>query len=100
MVRQARERIAGQLPPTPLLPARALSRQLGVPIRYKAESLQPTGAFKVRPAYNSIAANLEQARRHAVGVVRRNSGKDPPKGCDKLAVKQARHCTATEKQVE
>lgn len=72
MVRQARERIAGQLPPTPLLPARALSRQLGVPIRYKAESLQPTGAFKVRPAYNSIAANLEQAR--AKGVVTSSSG--------------------------
>jgi threonine dehydratase len=55
-----------------LFPARALGRSLGRQVLYKAETLQPTGSFKVRPAYNSIAANLEQAR--ALGVVTSSSG--------------------------
>lgn len=71
-IRAARGRIARRLAPTPLLAANALSRKLGRSILYKAESLQPTGSFKVRPAYNGIAANLEQAR--AMGVVTSSSG--------------------------
>lgn len=38
----------------------------------KAESLQPTGAFKLRGAYNTIAQVLEQARKH--GIVAQSSG--------------------------
>jgi threonine dehydratase len=64
--------LAARLAPTPLLPARALSRELRRQVLYKAESLQPTGAFKVRPAYNGIAANLKEAR--ALGVVTSSSG--------------------------
>ncbi|MBG6183038.1 threonine dehydratase [Arthrobacter sp. CAN_A214] len=38
----------------------------------KAESLQPTGAFKLRGAYNTIAQVLDQAREN--GVVAQSSG--------------------------
>jgi len=38
----------------------------------KAESLQPTGAFKVRGAYNALALQLDEAR--ARGVVTASSG--------------------------
>ena len=71
-IRQAQRRLEARLEPTPLIAARALSRTLARQVLYKAESLQPTGSFKVRPAYNGIAANLEQAR--AAGVVTSSSG--------------------------
>ena len=38
----------------------------------KAESLQPTGAFKVRGAYNALSLQLDEAR--ARGVVTQSSG--------------------------
>ncbi len=38
----------------------------------KPESLQPTGAFKLRGAYNAIAQSLERAR--GVGIVAQSSG--------------------------
>lgn len=38
----------------------------------KAESLQPTGAFKLRGAYNTIAQVLDRAREH--GIVAQSSG--------------------------
>ena len=69
---QARGRLQTRISPTPVLPAQALSQKLGRPALYKAESLQPTGSFKVRPAYNAIAAHLEEAR--ARGVVTSSSG--------------------------
>jgi threonine dehydratase len=71
-IRQAQRRLQGRLSPTPLLPAQALSRKLRRRVLYKAESLQPTGSFKVRPAYNAIAAHLTEAR--ALGVVTSSSG--------------------------
>lgn len=71
-IQQARTRLQERLEPTPLLPARTLSRKLDRRVYYKAESLQPTGSFKVRPAYNSIAANLQAARE--LGVVTSSSG--------------------------
>ena len=44
----------------------------GVVLHCKAESLQPTGAFKVRGAYNALALQLDEAR--ARGVVTQSSG--------------------------
>ena len=40
---------------TPLLPLQALSRELGVPVRLKAEFLQPIGAFKIRGAWTAVS---------------------------------------------
>lgn len=61
---QARERLAPHLPPTPLVESDGLLLKL--------ESLQPTGAFKVRPAMNSLLADLDRAKRK--GVVTSSSG--------------------------
>lgn len=69
---EARERLAPYLEPTPLALAPNLSDRLGYPVRFKLETLQPTGAFKVRPAFNGLLSQLEQARRN--GVVASSSG--------------------------
>ena len=72
LLRVARRRIAGYLPPTPLVRSEFLSRELRRDVFLKLESLQPVGAFKVRPAFNGILANLQECR--AAGVVTNSSG--------------------------
>ncbi|AUG77854.1 threonine dehydratase [Kitasatospora sp. MMS16-BH015] len=70
-LRAAQRRIAGVAVRTPLLPcpwAADGKRRLWL----KPESLQPTGAFKLRGAYNRLAA-LSEAER-ARGVVAQSSG--------------------------
>jgi threonine dehydratase len=72
LLREARERIAPYLSPTPLVDAHALSRRTGVRARLKLESLQPTGSFKVRPAFNGLLSRLPEAQ--ARGVLCSSSG--------------------------
>ena len=57
---------------TPILPDDSLSAQLGAQIFHKAESLQRSGSFKVRGAYNAIH-NLDDAARQR-GVVTNSAG--------------------------
>ncbi|WP_067490865.1 threonine ammonia-lyase [Actinomadura hibisca] len=64
----AAERLAGTAVRTPLVPFPAASP----PLLLKPESLQPTGAFKLRGAYATISA-LPEAER-ARGVVAHSSG--------------------------
>ncbi|MCS4503760.1 Phenylserine dehydratase [wastewater metagenome] len=54
-VRAAAARIRPAIPPTPAFPAQDLSASLGTELWVKAESLQRTGSFKVRGAYNWTA---------------------------------------------
>ncbi len=67
-VRDAAEKIARILPPTPLF----ISEIKGVPVAFKAESLQPIGAFKIRGAWHRLTA-LDEATRQK-GVVAFSSG--------------------------
>lgn len=60
-VRDAAERIAGVALRTPLVPAPALSDRCGRQVLLKLETLQPTGAFKLRGAANA-AARLPRER--------------------------------------
>ena len=69
---RARQRLAPRLPATPLVEADFLSRRLGRPVLLKLESMQPSGAFKIRAALNSILAHLDESR--AAGVVSNSSG--------------------------
>ena len=69
---EARRRIAGVVRTTPLVPAPALSRLAGVPVRLKAEHLQETGSFKVRGAANALLS--ADPERVAAGVVAVSSG--------------------------
>ena len=71
-ISRARDRIKTHLSPTPLVKSEFLSQQLQRTVLLKLESLQPVGAFKVRPALNSILASLEQCR--ASGIVTNSSG--------------------------
>jgi threonine dehydratase len=71
-IERARERIAGEAVRTPLLYSPFLSERLSARIYLKPESLQRTGSFKFRGAYNAIAA-LDRAERSR-GVIAVSSG--------------------------
>lgn len=68
-VEEAARRLAPVLPPTPLMPAPGLSRAAGLELLLKPENLQVTGSFKIRGAYNAVAAVGRKA-----GVVTASSG--------------------------
>ena len=64
-VRAAAERVAGEVVRTPLLRI----RDVGF---VKPESLQPTGSFKIRGAYNTLAQLSDEQKK--LGVVAHSSG--------------------------
>lgn len=55
-IERARRRLAGIVRPTPLMRSATLDRMLGAEVYLKPENLQKTGSFKIRGAYNRIAA--------------------------------------------
>jgi threonine dehydratase len=67
-VRDAAAKMAQILPPTPLFSAQVH----GVGVAFKAESLQPVGAFKIRGAWHRLSALNEGMRSR--GVVAFSSG--------------------------
>ncbi|MHA1107758.1 MAG: threonine ammonia-lyase [Alphaproteobacteria bacterium] len=68
----AAQRIEGKAVRTPLLESAALNRETGGRLLIKAETLQRTGSFKFRGAYNRIS-RLDEAVRDR-GVVAYSSG--------------------------
>ncbi len=71
-LRRAAAGLDGVAVRTPLIPLNTLSEQLGVPVRIKAEYLQPIGAFKIRGAWTAISRLDEEVR--ARGIVTHSSG--------------------------
>jgi len=71
-IEQARERLAGHARRTPLLAGTPLDALTGGRVLCKAETLQHTGSFKFRGAYNRLA-QLDGAQRER-GVVAYSSG--------------------------
>lgn len=71
-LRAAERRLDGVVARTPLLSSPTLDRATGARVLIKAECLQRTGSFKLRGAYNRLAA-LPEAER-ARGVVAFSSG--------------------------
>ena len=71
-IEAAGERLAGRAVATPLLASPALDERLGGRILIKAETLQRTGSFKFRGAFNKISRI--PAGRRAGGVVAYSSG--------------------------
>jgi threonine dehydratase len=65
-VERARERIGGRLHRTPLLHSATTSKQVGVPVHFKAELLQRTGSFKPRGVLNKLATLSDEEKRHGV----------------------------------
>jgi threonine dehydratase len=70
-IREAQKRIAGVAVRTPLVPC-PWADLPGRTLHLKPEGLQPTGAFKIRGAYNRLVALSEDER--ARGVVAQSSG--------------------------
>jgi threonine dehydratase len=71
-VRAAAARIAGQVPPTPVLRSAAVDDWVGTRVHLKAEHLHATGAFKLRGATNAVLL-LDDATA-ARGVAAHSSG--------------------------
>jgi threonine dehydratase len=71
-IEAAAKRIAGVAVRTPLINAPVLDDRLGARVFLKAETLQRTGSFKFRGAYNKISAIPKDRR--AAGVVAYSSG--------------------------
>jgi threonine dehydratase len=71
-VRRAAARIEGVAHRTPTITSRSLDEEVRAHVYLKAESLQRTGSFKFRGAYNKIAALAPEERR--AGVVAFSSG--------------------------
>lgn len=72
---RARERLKGVIKPTPLIPSAMLSQMLGAEVYVKPENLQKTGSFKIRGAYNRIAAlSKDEAARGTVAASAGNHG--------------------------
>jgi threonine dehydratase len=70
-IRRARERLEGVIVRTPLLRFGGATPD-GISLWLKAESLQRTGSFKFRGAYNAIAGLSEEERQR--GVITYSSG--------------------------
>ncbi len=71
-IETAAKRLAGVAVRTPLINAPVLDEALGAHVFLKAETLQRTGSFKFRGAYNKISQIPPE--RHAAGVVAYSSG--------------------------
>jgi threonine dehydratase len=71
-VYRARKRIAGRLHRTPMLTSRTLSERVGADVRFKAELLQKTGAFKPRGVLNKLATLSDEDK--ARGVISISAG--------------------------
>jgi threonine dehydratase len=71
-VRRAAERLSGLIVNTPLMESPELNNRFGARIFFKPETLQRTGSFKFRGAYNKISSLSEEER--ARGVVAFSSG--------------------------
>ena len=56
----AQERLSHAFAKTPLITMEPLNIRIGKRLYLKAESLQPTGAYKIRGAYNKCASLVEQ----------------------------------------
>ena len=68
----ATKRLAGIAVRTPLINAPVLDELIGARVFLKAETLQRTGSFKFRGAYNKVSSILHDRR--AAGVVAYSSG--------------------------
>jgi threonine dehydratase len=68
----ARRRLIGIAKPTPLMRSETLCRMIEAEVFIKPENLQKTGAFKIRGAYNRIAALTPEERER--GVIAASAG--------------------------
>jgi threonine dehydratase len=74
-IEQARSRLATIIRPTRLIRSNTLDRLIGARVFLKPENLQKTGSFKIRGAYNRVAAlSPEETRRGVIAASAGNHG--------------------------
>ena len=74
-IEQAHRRLAGIIKPTPLVRSDTLDRIIGAQVFLKPENLQKTGSFKIRGAFNRLAAlSPQEARRGVIAASAGNHG--------------------------
>src|ERR1022692_4005131 len=71
-IREARQRIASLIRPTPLMPHPLLAAEMGCNVYVKHENHNPTGAFKVRGGLNLIGTLADAGQR--TGVITASTG--------------------------
>src|SRR3954462_11469643 len=71
-IRQAAQRLQGQVLDTPCVESRTLSQITGAQVFLKFENLQFTASFKERGACNKLAQLKDEERRH--GVIAMSAG--------------------------
>lgn len=72
LVREARRALEGRIRRTPIEPSPELSREAGIPVSLKLESLQLTGSFKIRGAFFCLLQLSPEERK--IGVVTCSAG--------------------------
>lgn len=71
-IEDARRRIKDVITPTPIIADARLSKEIGANAYLKAESLQKSGSFKIRGAYNKISRLSDEEKRR--GVIAASAG--------------------------
>jgi len=71
-IERARRRLEGIIKPTPLIRSATLARMVEAEVLIKPENLQKTGSFKIRGAYNRVAALVPEEAR--CGVIAASAG--------------------------
>ena len=71
-IEDARERIRSVITPTPIIADARLSREIGTDAHLKAESLQKSGSFKIRGAFNKISRLTDEEKSR--GVITASAG--------------------------
>jgi threonine dehydratase len=72
LVQEAADRLKKRVRRTELIPSHHFSEKLGIPLFFKCENLQRTGAFKIRGALNFMTAQPREAL--AQGVITASAG--------------------------
>ncbi len=71
-IEDARQRLSGVILATPIISDARLSREIGANANLKAESLQKSGSFKIRGAYNKISRLTDDEKKR--GVIAASAG--------------------------
>ena len=71
-IEAARRRLAGVVSPTAIVTSSTLDQMIGARVLIKPENLQKTGSFKIRGAFNRVAAMTEAEKKR--GVVAASAG--------------------------
>jgi threonine dehydratase len=71
-IQEARERLKGIINPTPVIADERLSREIGATAHLKVESLQKSGSFKIRGAFNKISRLTDDEKSR--GVIAASAG--------------------------